>query len=175
MASARGDGGISRTVSSGQAEHPGTTISPGDDARTPRTPRTPRGPVSPQQQAADRAANRAADRAADPLPAHAERVAAERQFRQRIERELTVELRSALHLSVSGTVATLDCRGRSFTLTYGGFVERTRRTASGGFMAYTVRAWWITPAERGQQAGQNIAEGELQAGLLAYPGIQRGP
>jgi hypothetical protein len=164
MASARGDGGISRTVSSGQAEHPGTTISPADDSRKPRKLR---GPVSPQQQAADRAA----DRAADPLPANAERVAAEKRFHARIKRELTAELRSRLHLTLSGTVATFDWHGRSFTLTFAGFVERTRRTPSGGLSAYTLRAWCLAPADTDQQSLQNFAEGELQASLLAYLGI----
>lgn len=161
MASARGDGGISRTVSSGQAEHSGTTISPADASRKPRKLR---GPVSPQQQAADRKA--------DPLPANAERVAAEHQFHARIKRELTAELRSALHLTLSGTVATFDWHGRSFTLTFAGFVERTRRTPSGGLSAYTLRAWCLAPADTDQQSLRNFAEGELQAGLLAYLGIQ---
>jgi hypothetical protein len=107
--------------------------------------------------------------------AKAERLTAEHQFQARIEREPTAELRSALHLTVSGTVATFDCHGRLFTLAYTGFVERTRLTSSGGLTAYTVRAWWITPADSGQQGGQNTAEGELQAGLLAYLGIQSAP
>ena len=161
MASARGDGGMSSTVSSGQAEHPGTTISPADDSRKPRKLR---GPVSPQQQAADRAA--------DPLPADAERVAAEKRFHARIEHELTAELRTLLHLSLSGTSATFDWHGRSFTLTFAGFVERTRRTPSGGLSAYTLRAWCLAPADTDQQSLRNFAEGELQAGLLAYLGIQ---
>jgi hypothetical protein len=138
-------------------------IRPADE--TPKTRKT-RGPVSHQPWADVQAA--------DQLPVDAERAAAEQQFRHRIEHELTAELRSRLHLTLSGTSATFDWYGRSFTLTYAGFVERTTVTPSGGLAAHTLRAWCITPADN-QQSMQNFAEGKLQANLFDYLGIRGSP
>jgi hypothetical protein len=166
--SARQDGGSSCTVALSHVEPPRAASSPDDDTRTTRKTRKTRGPDTSQQRAADQAV----DRKADPLQADAERVAAEKRFHARIEHELTAELRTLLHLTLSGTSATFDWHGQSFTLTFAGFVERTRTTPSGGLSAYTLRAWCLAPADTDQQSLQNFAEGELQAGLLAYLGIQ---
>jgi hypothetical protein len=172
--SARRDGGIAPPVPISHGEEPGATIGPAGETTTARKTRKTHDPVSSQPQAADHAEVQAAHQAGIQGREHpktdAERVAAEQQFRRRIEHELTVELRSVLHLTLAGTAARFDWHGRSFTLTFGGLVERTRTTPSGGLSAYTLRAWCLAPADT-QQGVHNFAEGELQASLLEYFGI----
>jgi two-component system, response regulator, stage 0 sporulation protein F len=108
----------------------------------------------------------AADPSGDKLQTDAERLATDRRFHDLLERELTAELRTRLHLTLAGTEATFTWHGRSYTLTYAGFVERTTFTLSGGLASYTLRAWCVAPADK--QELRNFAEGELQASLLAY-------
>ena len=153
----RRDVDVSRAVPSGRARPSGTTIGPDGTSETSGTSKT-FGQFFLQQQAAAPAA--------DQLLADMGRVAPEHRFQDRIEGELTAELRSRLHLTVSGTSASLRWHGRSFALTYAGLIERTRITPSGGLSAYTLRAWCVTPADN--QESRNFAEGELQAGLLDY-------
>lgn len=102
-----------------------------------------------------------------------EQLAAEQRFQARIEGELTAALRGLLHLTLSGTAATFVWHGRSFTLTFAGFVERTKVTPSGGLAAYTLRAWCVAPPDK--QGPRNFAEGELQASLLDYLGDHGSP
>jgi CheY-like chemotaxis protein len=152
----RRDGRRSSRMPIGSAEQSGATNGSDDTTRRSET----LGQSVLQQRVRDQARGK--------LQADPERLAAEQRFQARIEGELTAGLRGLLHLTLSGTAATFDWHGRSFTLTFAGFVERTKITPSGGLAAYTLHAWCVAPSDK--QGLRNFAEGELQVGLLNYLG-----